>query len=191
MPGLQSTGVSEVFIQHYAARFVFSQMCHALDREFPRDRKITFVCIGIDRSTGDSFGPLTGTLLKQLGVQNVFGTLEVPVHAGNLVRMLEGVDRDMFVVAIDAALGRAEDLGKIYVRRDPLRPGTAVDRDLPPVGDLSLVMNVNVAGVANHLFLNHASLNIVWRGAQIVARSIVGVLYRIRKEPGSRSALDR
>lgn len=186
MPVPQSCTGPELYGQHFADRFALSRMYRVLYQEFPRRREIVFFCIGIDRSCGDSFGPLTGTLLRQFCVQNVMGTLESPVHAGNLVRVMDRLHPEAFVVAIDAALGQVTDIGKIYIRRGALQPGTAVRRDLPPVGDLSVVMNVNLGGIANHLFLNHSSLNVVWRGARTVALSIMAVLYRIRKESAAR-----
>lgn len=182
MPAQQASSGLELYGQHYTDHFALSRMHRVFDDELPRGREIVFLCIGIDRSCGDSFGPLTGTLLRQFGVKNVMGTLESPVHAGNLAQVMKGLHPKAFVVAIDAALGNAADIGKIYIRRGALQPGTAVRRDLPVVGDLSVLMNVNLGGLANHLFLSHASLNIVWKGARTVALSIGTVIYRIRKE---------
>jgi DNA-binding LacI/PurR family transcriptional regulator len=49
-------------------------------------RPIVFVCIGTDRSTGDSLGPIVGTLLEEKGLRTfyVYGTLDEPIHAVNL-----------------------------------------------------------------------------------------------------------
>ena len=49
-------------------------------------KKLVFLCIGTDRSTGDSLGPLIGYKLKQERRRGtlVFGTLDRPVHAMNL-----------------------------------------------------------------------------------------------------------
>lgn len=46
-----------------------------------RKTEILFLCIGTDRSTGDSLGPLIGYKLKENGMRNarVLGTLEEPV----------------------------------------------------------------------------------------------------------------
>lgn len=45
-------------------------------------KKLVFLCIGTDRSTGDSLGPLIGYKLKQERRRGtlVFGTLDRPVH---------------------------------------------------------------------------------------------------------------
>ena len=49
-------------------------------------RSVVFVCIGTDRSTGDSLGPLIGHKIANLKYNHVyvFGNLENPVHAKNL-----------------------------------------------------------------------------------------------------------
>ncbi|MCX7773123.1 MAG: spore protease YyaC, partial [Clostridia bacterium] len=56
----------------------------------PQERPVVVMCIGTDRSTGDSLGPLVGDMLtkwKLPGVQ-VYGTLDNPVHARNLEEVL-------------------------------------------------------------------------------------------------------
>ena len=47
---------------------------------------IMFLCIGTDRSTGDSLGPLVGHMLRSRRLKGaaVIGTLDKPVHAMNL-----------------------------------------------------------------------------------------------------------
>ena len=44
----------------------------------PKDRRVVIVCVGTDRSTGDSLGPLVGTHLHKLRSSHfdLFGTLE-------------------------------------------------------------------------------------------------------------------
>ena len=47
---------------------------------------VIFLCIGTDRSTGDSLGPLVGHKLRKYRLKKaaVIGTLDKPVHAMNL-----------------------------------------------------------------------------------------------------------
>ena len=73
---------------------------------------VLYLCIGSDRSTGDSLGPLIGYLLEKNNFPSVVGTLQKPGHAVNLeeaVTRLEVDCRDNVVVAIDAR--RREDGG--------------------------------------------------------------------------------
>ena len=171
-----------LFCHHFEEKYLFGRLTSVFYNELPRDRETVFFCIGADRSSGDCFGPLTGTLLNQLRVKNVFGTLEEPVHAVNLTEVYSAVPKDRYVVAIDASLGGIADLGYIKVKRSPLFPGKAMGKDLPSVGDISVMLNVNIGGVSNYLLLQSSSLYMVWKGANIVARSISTAQYMIKKE---------
>ena len=117
-------------------------------RELTYMKKVLFTCIGTDRATGDCLGPLVGTNLKRLGYA-VMGSMDEPLHAQNLVQELQKVStiyNPDLVVAIDACLGRLEDIGTITLANYPLRPGAGVNKDLPPVGDISIMGFVNVGG---------------------------------------------
>src|SRR5690606_27277843 len=74
------------------------------------DRAISLICIGTDRATGDSLGPLVGRTLTALRLPiRVFGTLKAPVGANNLNEALAEVNaRGDFVIAVDASLGQAD-----------------------------------------------------------------------------------
>ena len=68
---------------------------------------VMFLCIGTDRSTGDSLGPLVGHKLRARKLRRaaVIGTLDRPVHAMNLdlySRYIRLNYPDYVVVAIDA-----------------------------------------------------------------------------------------
>ena len=60
---------------------------------FGNYRKVVIICIGTDRSTGDSLGPLIGTFLEEVGLQrfHLYGTLDEPVHAINLEEKLKQI----------------------------------------------------------------------------------------------------
>lgn len=133
------------------------------------------VCIGTDRSTGDALGPLVGSRLVQLAPQlRVYGTLDEPVHATNLPDTLARLAQHApsFVLAIDACLGRAENVGSLTVRMGPLRPGTGVRKSLPEVGHAHVVGVVNVGGFMEYLVLQNTRLGIVWHMAQVIAAGI-------------------
>lgn len=140
-------------------------------------RDMVIVCIGTDRSTGDSLGPLVGSRLVRYGVPGakVYGTLDSPVHAGNLVDTLNAIQQSFarpFIVALDACLGQVDRVGYINVRAGELRPGTAVKKELPPVGELHISGVVNVAGFLEYLVLQNTRLNIVYKMAETISKSI-------------------
>lgn len=140
-------------------------------------RPLLVLCVGTDRSTGDALGPLTGSRLKELALPGtlVLGTLDEPVHATNLEATLQRIRRNLanpLVVALDACLGRAENVGSIAVARGPLRPGAAVKKDLPSVGDLHITGTVNVGGFMEYFVLQNTRLGLVHKMAMAIATSL-------------------
>lgn len=128
------------------------------------------VCIGTDRSTGDSLGPIVGTMLEQRGLFNVLGTLDSPIHAENLkdVRL----DPREVVLGIDACLGSSAEVGSIRVCKGSLRPGLGVHKQLPPIGDFFIAGTVNVGGFMEYMILQNTELGRVYRMAMIIADAI-------------------
>lgn len=142
---------------------------------------LVVVCIGTDRSTGDALGPLTGCELLARGYppELVFGTLDEPVHAGNLSEALVRVQLGYpgaTVLAVDACLGSPENVGSISLSDGPVRPGAGVSKNLPPVGQLSLTGVVNVAGFMEYFVLQNTRLSLVVRMARAIAQAIVDAI---------------
>lgn len=101
-----------------------------------------FFCIGSDRHLLDSFGPLTGSMIKEHWPEAIVcGTLDEPLHARNLPLRVMAVKREYpggIEIAIDASLGSPEEIGMIKLRKGPVLPGKAVALRLPPVGHYSI-----------------------------------------------------
>lgn len=138
-------------------------LCEELSPIIKQNRPIVFICIGSDRSTGDALGPLIGEKIKFLSKNNIFiyGTLENTVHANNLketIKFIKSKHKKPFIVAIDACLGSVNNVGQILIKRKPLRPGIALDKDLPPVGDLSILGIVNISGSLEFMVLQNTRL---------------------------------
>jgi putative sporulation protein YyaC len=136
------------------------------------------VCIGTDRSTGDALGPIIGTLLKDKKPPGLFvyGTLEQPVHAVNLHEVtapLSAKHGNAFVLAVDACLGKSENIGVITVGPGSLRPGAGVNKDLPAVGDAYITGVVNVGGFMEYFVLQNTRLYLVYRLAETIADGIL------------------
>lgn len=139
-------------------------------------KDIIILCIGTDRSTGDSLGPLTGTKFRLLNDHpHIFGTLDDPVHATNLPSTLAQIREQYaspYIVAVDACLGRIENIGYVTIGKGSLKPGAAVNKDLPPVGDMYITGIVNVGGFMEHLVLQSTRLNLVMRMADTIAQGL-------------------
>jgi len=168
---------------HYGDKFALSKAIVSLEAILPTiDRNISYFCIGSDLSTGDCFGPLTGTLLKRMGIPNVIGSLDDTVHAKNMEEKITQLNNSNYVLAIDATMGHYKDVGNLFFVNEPVRPGAAFKRNLAPVGDASVVLNVAANGFANYLVLGCASMNKVWSASNLLARAISVLTYRRKKE---------
>lgn len=142
-----------------------------------------FLCIGSDRHILDSFGPLTGSLLKdKVAALDVYGTLEEPLHARNLVSSINHIYRlhpARLEIAIDASLGNDDDLGVIRIRQGHLLPGKALSKRLPPLGHLSITGVVGTRSEKYHLRSNSGSLSTVYGMAWAVSEAVINWYNRI------------
>ncbi|OIK13842.1 spore protease YyaC [Bacillus sp. MUM 116] len=141
------------------------------------EQPIVFVCIGTDRSTGDSLGPLVGSLLEEKNLQSfhVYGTLDEPIHAVNLKEKLMEIQNkhdNPFMIGIDACLGRVKNVGVIQLGDGPVKPGAGVNKDLPAVGELHITGIVNVSGFMEFFVLQNTRLNLVMKMAKTIAGGI-------------------
>lgn len=144
------------------------------DKYFPGP--IVILCIGTDRSTGDSLGPLVGERLKLLyPTANVYGNLADPVHAANLDDVLNQIYnkfKNPFIIAVDASLGRKENVGTIKLSDGALKPGAGVNKNLPEVGEFHVTGIVNIGGFMEYFVLQNTRLYTVMKMADIIAEGI-------------------
>lgn len=158
-------------------------------KETAGKENIIILCIGTDRSTGDSLGPLVGhklhPLLKSYKNVSLFGTLENPIHAKNLEATLDKIYSEFnspFIIAVDSSLGSYNRVGYISIKNAPLRPGSGVNKVLPAVGDISITGIVNVGGMMEFMVLQNTRLSLVMNMADIIYKSIYLSLIRFYKE---------
>ncbi|WP_255245280.1 spore protease YyaC [Evansella sp. LMS18] len=164
---------------HIEEPLAISDMAKKIYSFFPKDpsREIVVVCIGTDRSTGDSLGPLVGTKLEERRFNSftVYGTLKQPVHAKNLQETIDNIENNHvnpFIIAIDACLGRSSSVGYMTVADGPVRPGAAVQKQLPSVGNMHITGIVNVNGFMEIMVLQNTRLSFVMEMAEIISRAI-------------------
>lgn len=163
-------------------------LCNELYPIIKEDRPIIFLCIGTDRSTGDSLGPLVGDKLRFLVRDRIYlyGNLEYPVHAKNLCETINEINlqyTNPFIVAIDACLGSLQNIGKVFIERKPLTPGAAMNKDLPAVGDLSITGIVNISGTLEFMVLQNTRLYTVMLLADVISK---GIYHFVLKTVGGR-----
>ena len=141
------------------------------------------VCIGSDLAIGDSLGPIVGSMLKfktqGLGVF-LYGTLSAPVTAKEIkyVRtFLKETHRGHPVIAVDAAIGDAGDIGLIKISNTPLLPGAGANKQLGAIGDMTIMGIVAEKSLANYGLLNTTRLNLVYSMAEIISDGLSSLLW--------------
>lgn len=150
----------------------------SLIRQFRgRFEELVILCIGSDRVTGDSLGPLVGSMLKKERLQGVtvYGTLETPVHALNLTETLAKIQNfhpGSLCIAIDASLGTKKHQGYITISQGSLCPGAGVSKNLDTAGDICITGIVGPAGRFSQLTLQTARLSAVFGIAERIAQGI-------------------
>ncbi len=151
--------------------------------------EIVLLCIGTDRSTGDSLGPLTGYKMKKVLSRfdnvHVYGTLDSPVHAKNLEDHINSIStshKNPFVIAIDACLGKVDRVGYLTVSTGPIKPGAGVKKNLPPVGDMHITGIVNLGGFMEYIVLQNTRLSLVMNMAETISSAVYFGLWKFQKE---------
>ena len=160
---------------------VSSDVWSVREIRFSGRSELVFLCIGSDRVTGDCLGPYIGhQLLEHLNTDThgvyVYGTLKSPVHALNLSRIsrqIKILHPEGLVIAVDASLGHKKHLGYVTIADGALYPGAAVQKELPPVGDIHITGIVNIAGVLEQLTLQTTRLSTVISLADTITQGIV------------------
>lgn len=158
----------------------FAWTLHEMICEIMEEKKkdgVLVLCIGTDRSTGDSLGPLTGYKLKEQRVRRIqiIGTLERPVHAMNLEQSMAMIRiryPNHVIIAVDASVGSQDHVGYITLGKGALRPGLGVCKDLQAVGDIFITGIVGGYGNYDPLMLQSVRLSVVMRMADHICESV-------------------
>lgn len=157
------------------------KLCELVESTEKKYERVAFICLGTDRSTGDSFGPLVGHNLSKLSIYDfdVYGTLYNPVHAQNLSETLKKIDiENTLIIAIDSSLGNYNHIGCISMGKGEIKPGMGVGKELPSVGDIFICGIVNVSGFAPTLLLQCTRLSLVYTMAEVTTNSIRYLLHK-------------
>ena len=134
------------------------------------------VCVGSDLVLGDCLGPLVGTFLKAKRLNSyVYGTLNSPVTAKDVdyaSTYLKRLHNSSLVISVDAAVGASDDVGVIKVINRGLKPGLGVNKNLNPIGDVSVIGIVAEKTKNNYNLFNFTRLNLVYKMAQVISIGI-------------------
>ena len=154
-------------------------VCLSLQKILPPESAVPVIlCIGSDLSVGDSLGPVTGTKLKErLAGLNcyIYGTLAKPITAHEVKYMnefLRSTHPDSPIIAIDAAVGLAGDIGLIKLAKRGIKPGSGANKKLSKVGDVSIMGIVAERSMFNYSLFSATRLNLVYKMAEIIAEGV-------------------
>lgn len=163
-------------------------VCISLKRILPQSQLTPVVlCIGSDLSIGDSLGPVTGTKIKErLSGLNcyVYGTLAKPITAHEVKYMndfLKSTHPDSPIIAVDAAVGLAGDIGLIKVAKKSMKPGSGANKKLSKVGDISIMGIVAEKSVFNYSLFSSTRLNIIYKMSDIIAEGVTNYILNALK----------
>lgn len=150
-----------------------------INKRLKKHNEIVVFCIGTDRATGDSLGPLVGTKLTKMGISNVMGTIDRPVHAVNIeekVNQLYNYYTKPLVLAVDACLGIYNHIGSMSIWEGALSPGAGISKKLVDIGDISITGIVNKWSSNGIVQLQSTRLSIVMNMSEVIADSIYDAL---------------
>ena len=139
------------------------------------------VCVDTDKVSGDSLGPMVGNLLRHRYAVPcpVFGVEGRTVNGVNLERYKAFLDAHYAgvpVIAVDAALGEEDEVGKIRYRMGGVQAGGALGRKNATVGELAILGVVGVKGTDALSTLLEVPFDLVERLADRIADRIAHVL---------------
>ena len=144
---------------------------------------VLFLCVGTDRITGDTFGPIVGYKLKRL-FQNtknirIIGDLENTVCDNNIEAVIDDICRkysNPFIISIDSALScNEENIGRIIVKKGGISLGKSLGKEQYIIGDMAIkgVVAKNLKNPRQNLkLLQNIPLNHVMKMADVVANGI-------------------
>ncbi|KHD38159.1 hypothetical protein NL50_01225 [Clostridium acetobutylicum] len=174
-----SYNVDKENIEHWISAILFQVL---KDKE-----DIVILSLGVDTLVGDSLGPLVGSILKRNGIPNVYGTLDRTVNAYNIIRILDEIHekfKNPYILVVDAAVTAENNANDIVLRNGGFTPGFGVYRQLPTVGDFSLVGVVNKEDEREHNLielLKKCRFDEVLKLARIISKILVLTFVRMNK----------
>lgn len=155
--------------------FVPGALCKRVTKVLRGQDNIKVLCIGTDRATGDCFGPLVGTYLSSTKSKygfEIFGSLMEPVTALTVEDVWREIKNTGTTIAVDASLSNVNVVNNVTFRMGPMKPGSAMQKDLGEVGHIAIAACVNVSGYFEHMVLQNTRLYTVDTMARYVASEL-------------------
>ncbi len=153
-----------------------------IEQEFS---EIVFLCIGTNKIVGDCFGPLVGSYLSDSILNkkiNVFGTLKNPITYLNFNKTSDEIKRKFknpCIISIDAALGKKENIGHVYIKFGKNEIGKAIKDPITCESSISIkgVVGENKNRIDNFNKLSSINKKDIVKLSLITSKGIIKSLY--------------
>lgn len=150
-------------------------ICHYLKNNVKTSNILIF-CIGTNFSIEDSLGPLIGTFLKEKNIDApIFGTLKEPITTKNYEDTIKKIKKDYsdyFVIAIDSCLDKIDNIEKIHISNEQLKPKLESNEELISFGDISIKGVVNILSNFDSHILHDTELKRVYYMSKVISQGI-------------------
>ncbi|MDD4291833.1 MAG: DUF1256 domain-containing protein [Clostridia bacterium] len=106
------------------------------------DKDVVFLCVGTETVECDKLGVEVGNKIKSMSKYHVYGSNGKNIDACNYLAAVDFIDKmhgDSFIIAVDSAVGKPEQIGCVQVSEGGLRPGLAVGREFESIGDVGVI----------------------------------------------------
>ena len=147
-------------------------------------KKVIFLCIGTTLVSGDSFGPMVGSILKK-NIKNNMVIIGDRIDTLTYDKIKEKINfinakyKNKIVIALDSALSSKENIGKIFVQSRGLKYAESLKKDNDIIGDISIKAIVGENknnNIENFKTLNNVPIENVEIMSKIVSEGIVNVM---------------
>ena len=156
----------------YAAKGI----CKAVEQMTENYSDICLIFVGTDANIGDSLAPLAASIISvKNGNIFTYGNLNCTITANEVPFMCEFVKNahpTSFCLVIDAAVGKKEDVGVIKVQNRGIKPGLGVNKDLPMMGNGSIIGIISEKSEKNGGNLAITRLSYVYKMAKVIAEGL-------------------
>ena len=161
-----------------AVKILSKSLKEIIDKEKLNKRKTIFVCIGTVRYKFDALGPLVGEMVKHCNKKiKVYGLINDDIHAQNLDKKLKKIrlrHKNSNIIAIDASNGRETSIGDIFIKKESLKPGKGVGKNLQEVGDYCICANTcSNKNFEDNGIINDVDLDFIKDIAEVISLSIL------------------
>lgn len=163
-----------------ASHHLFNHLRQCVSKEF------VILGIGCDKIIGDSLGPLVGTMLNNRTKSScyIYGMLDSNVNAVNIdiaINFIKQLHHDANIVVVDAAVGSDGEIGCLQSYPGPINPGSATQKQLQSIGDVSIIGVITNKQMKDFYTLNITKKKLVHKMAEAITDALAKLDKQIKQ----------